>query len=234
MSASLSIILPFQTDNGPRERVFQWVRSFYQHQIKHADVCIGESQGSPFCKAAAVNDGADKAGGDVLAIIDSDIICPPAVLQKAVRLLTQHPWVIPYTEVRNLTRPQTDALLKRPSSRPFPVQMRGGSVQDGKQLPYGGINVLLRSCFFQAGGFDERFIGWGGEDDAFACAVDTLCGPHERIPGAVFHLHHPSSKGGRPLHYRRNAKLAHRYCSAYGNTHEMKKILNEKSSGKPQ
>ncbi|QCK82219.1 hypothetical protein E5Z46_08125 [Geobacillus kaustophilus NBRC 102445] len=41
------------------------------------------------------------------------------------------------------------------------------------------------------GGFDERFSAWGGEDDAFSSAVNTLCGHYKRLEHTIYHLWHP-------------------------------------------
>ena len=31
MLEKVSIIIPFQTDNGPREKAFKWIKQFYEH-----------------------------------------------------------------------------------------------------------------------------------------------------------------------------------------------------------
>ncbi len=50
---------------------------------------------------------------------------------------------------------------------------------------------MSRNTFIVAGGFDERFIGWGGDDDAFVHALETLCGNYIKLGREVFHLWHP-------------------------------------------
>lgn len=56
----------------------------------------------------------------------------------------------------------------------------------------GAINIVLRKYFEKVGGFDERFKGWGGEDDAFMIAMCTLCGSFSRPKGTkIWHLYHP-------------------------------------------
>ncbi|MFK4998906.1 galactosyltransferase-related protein [Bacillus sp. N9] len=54
----------------------------------------------------------------------------------------------------------------------------------------GGINVVPRKHFETVGGFDERFVGWGGEDDAFAASLNTLCGYVKRLDATIYHLWH--------------------------------------------
>jgi hypothetical protein len=67
-------------------------------------------------------------------------------------------------------------------------------------------------------GFDEQFIGWGYEDNAFAVACETFGGPVVRLPGPLWHLHHatdPDGKKGTPTHTRNRARAA-RYVAVRG------------------
>ena len=52
----------------------------------------------------------------------------------------------------------------------------------------GGISIIPRKNFEEVGGFDNRFEGWGGGDNAFGYAIDTLCGPYKRMHSNIFHL----------------------------------------------
>lgn len=81
-----------------------------------------------------------------------------------------------------------------------------------------GIVAVSRSLLNEVGGFDERFVGWGGEDRAFQFACDTLAGPGERIDAMSYHLWHPSApeKGRGTLVRKRNIALAVRYKEAAG------------------
>lgn len=54
-----------------------------------------------------------------------------------------------------------------------------------------GAFAVSRELWEMVGGFDERFIVWGGEDRAFHYATEALSGPLERIPGRSWHLWHP-------------------------------------------
>ena len=46
-------------------------------------------------------------------------------------------------------------------------------------------------AYDQAGGFDPRFVGWGGEDTSLGAALTTLVGPPARLEASVWHLWHP-------------------------------------------
>jgi predicted glycosyltransferase involved in capsule biosynthesis len=47
-----------------------------------------------------------------------------------------------------------------------------------------------RNIFEQVGGFDEKFVGWGGEDNAFWHSCKIVSGEPLRIDGFVYHLWH--------------------------------------------
>lgn len=52
--------------------------------------------------------------------------------------------------------------------------------------------MISKAQWQAVGGFDVRFSGWGCEDEAFACAADTLLGPHVRYEDQLLvHLWHP-------------------------------------------
>lgn len=74
----------------------------------------------------------------------------------------------------------------------------------------GNAVVFSRKTWEIACGFDERFVGWGGDDSVFAfCA--GLAGPQRRIPGDVVHLWHPrppSSIPGAPGYTKQFAIVA--------------------------
>ena len=222
-----SIIVPFYSDKGQRELCFKWVIQYYKEILPNSEV-ITPSSTAPFNKAKAINKAVKNARGDVLIIVDADIICSPQSLFRAVKMLKNTPWVIPYTTVLDLTRKSTRVLLQTEANWPLPVKLDATPRKTGKILPVGGINVLMRECFQSAGGFDERFQGWGGEDDAFAAAMNTFCGHFARIDQGIYHLWHPRSNPSNHANYKSNLKLAARYCKAQGNKAEMKKIIQER------
>ncbi|WP_246031834.1 galactosyltransferase-related protein, partial [Salibacterium salarium] len=212
MMTTTSFIIPFETDHGPREKAFHWIKKYYKTVIKDAEICVGTCHTKPFSKSKAVNNAAKKASGNILIIVDADIICSPALISKAIKLLHDNVWIIPYTQVKNITTTSTKKLLQTSPFWPLPTAVETQTVYKEKILPAGGINIIPKTCFKKVGGFDERFYGWGGEDDAFACSVDTLCGSHKRLQASIYHLWHPKVCAQKNPHYKENVKLASKYC----------------------
>ncbi len=220
----LSILIPFQTDHGQRERVFHWIVQFYKTFLPNADICIGTSS-PPFSKAKAVNDAAKKARGTIFAIVDADTLLNPSVFKSAMMLLQDAPWLIPYNNVFDLTAESTNRLINEKPMWPLPKWL---SFSIRKPLPVGGVNILRKTDFEKVGGFDERFHGWGGEDDAFAAAMNTFSGQYVRLDEPLYHLWHPPAERQKNEHYENNRALAFQYCRAQGRKHKMKAIISSR------
>ncbi|MEC0664469.1 galactosyltransferase-related protein [Priestia flexa] len=188
---NVSVIIPYKPDNGHRDIVFKWIKCFYKKSMPEVELCIGDCKSELFNRSQAINTAAQKATKDVFVIADGDVMYNPDVLVKAIRLLNKHAWIIPYSKCLDLSRSSTEKLL---SSIPeWPLSIKGEYKERYKNKsfnPVGGLVVVTRKTFYAVGGFDERFIGWGGEDDAFAYAVNTLCGHFQRLDEKNYHLWH--------------------------------------------
>jgi hypothetical protein len=227
----VSIIIPFQTDHGPRAETFEWIKRYYARVMPEAELCLGIINGEEINKSKAVNLAAKKATRDIFVIADSDVVFDPKIIVEAISLLNEAPWVVPFTEIRNIERAGTERLLKTKPKWPIDVKSeectKSNWVYDGFA---GKLFVISRENFDAVGGFDERFIGWGGEDDAFSHAVRTICGKIANVKGKVYHLWHPSLSYETNPNGKANGKLLQRYERASGNKEEMIKLIQERNS----
>ena len=69
----------------------------------------------------------------------------------------------------------------------------------------GGMTIFRRSSYLSIGGYNEDFIGWGGEDDYQAIKVKTLLKWYE-LPGRCYHLFHEREAPDMKW-YQRNIQL---------------------------
>lgn len=76
---------------------------------------------------------------------------------------------------------------------------------DMKLLYYntaGAITFFRRSEYMRVGGYDPRFLGWGGEDDDLLIRATRLGVRWHSLQGdraALFHLHHDSTSRDEAL-----------------------------------
>ena len=59
----------------------------------------------------------------------------------------------------------------------------------------GGSIVARRDAYDAIGGFDESFVGWGGEDNDFFDRAAFLGGVHRFAYMPILHLHHAPQPG---------------------------------------
>lgn len=227
MFQDVSVLMPYKPDDGPRDQAFQYVRRFYERMLPGAQLCIGEDLDEPFSRSKAINRAASQAKGRVFVIADNDLVYSPELLLQSMQLLSTGRWVIPFARINRLSKAVSHRLVLEGSGN-WPLSVQPDTKAAEASYFVGGMNVLLGQSFESVGGYDERFIGWGGEDEAFAYSVDTLVGKHVRLEGELFHFWHPFvGPGGNP-HYDENYKLYLRYKAAWGNEREMRLLLEEK------
>ena len=223
----VSILMPFRSDNGYRENIFRWVLKFYESFLPETEICIGESDSELFSRAQAINNAASKSTRDVFIIADADLFYEPAILNTSVKLLNEYNWVVPYYKINYLSLESTAKLLVTVPSWPLEVQVDSTQINLVDDGITGGICIVSRKNFEYIGGYDTRFKGWGGEDDAFGFAMNTLCGPYKRLDSKIFHLWHPNKWGKGNPHYTENFKLFKKYMACNGNKTCMQRLMKK-------
>jgi hypothetical protein len=182
----LECIVVEQSKNSEiREALPQWVR--YIH-TKLADYNM------PYCRSWAFNAGAKLARGNLLILHDNDMLVPKnyakVLLEKAEKGF----------KVINLKR-FIFYLSKNHTQRIFNEQSLNFDVAPDivlQNLEAGGSLAVNRDAYFSIGGFDEEFIGWGGEDIEFWERAQTLnVYNYGYLP--IIHLWHPPQPGKTPI-----------------------------------
>ncbi len=135
-----------------RDELPSWVR-YIHTPIPHA--------GFDYARSWTLNVGARAARSAVLILHDNDMIVPREYATEALRR-TAEGW-----EFLDLKR-FIFYLREEDSQRVFvngdlSADLPATVVQNSQ----GGSIVASRSAYFSIGGFDESFVGWGGEDNEF-------------------------------------------------------------------
>lgn len=226
--ARVVVLVPRRDGNRERDIVWAWVRRWWREQFPEWELFEGHHDEGLFNRSAAVNRAAGYADWQqphpwtVAVIIDSDVIGSPELVREAVRLaLDTGRMVLPF-DVRH-------DLNQRGSQRVMAGDQRSWLrwVHRTYTDMCSGINVLSRTLWDAVGGFDEGFVGWGFEDNAFAAACETFSGqPLLKLPGEAWHLWHPTAREGKrgtPTHARNQAR-AQRYLEARGDRERTRQL----------
>jgi GT2 family glycosyltransferase len=216
-------LVPRLSDNGERDRLWEYCRAHWADQLPAMEIVEGHHEGDgPFNRSAAVNFAAE-GEWDFAVVLDADVIADAEQVTSAIGLAKETgELVLPYTMRHMLSAQGTEQIL------------------DGYQGNWNGWTaarerdrvsccvIVPRALWDAVGGFDERFEGWGGEDEAFYNACRTVAGAR-RLPGTVWHLHHtasPHNNTSTPL-YRQALRLAQRYERATDDRNAMQHLLAE-------
>lgn len=153
-------------------------------------VVEGDSEpGEPFSVAQARNRLVVAASGDVVVLADADTV-PGDIGQvhAALELVVADPALVVWPF----------SVYRRVPTVAFGTDLGGLPVIDEPKhgVRSAGLVVVNRETFSRLGGFDERFVGWGPEDQAFWLAASTLARVG-RVPGVVFSLWHEVDGGRR-------------------------------------
>jgi hypothetical protein len=207
---NVRIVVPRRSDGGHRDALWKHVRDWWSSAFPDWKIVEGHHDHGPFNRSAAINRAADQAGEcDVLVVADADVVAEPHQLQAAMEMATKTGRMcfafdkyhyLSESSTRRALEGERRALLDRPLSQ-RPVHLSS-------------LQVVPRALWERVGGFDDRFVGWGAEDDAFAAACRVLGGGIDRIAGIAAHLWHQTAARTRTPEYTQNVALLRRYQAA--------------------
>src|SRR5688572_13080435 len=214
----VAILLPWRSDNGWREKLWQHCRAIWVREFPEWQISIGISDEGPFQRSQAINRAAEAAGDwDIALIIDGDTISEPRAVRAAVDWAHQTGGLaIAHRSRLMLTRSATQQLLSG-------KQVDTGRRHNVSRVWQGSDSVscavaVRRSTWELVRGFDERFVGWGGEDTAFYLACETMTGVLGHFEDAMcLHLWHesqPEASRSAPT-FIRNQALKREYELAH-------------------
>lgn len=182
---NLSIIVPYWPDNGDRDLNWGFNRPRLEALFPDAELLIGGD--APGVHARCMNNLIDKATGDVLMLLDSDVIV------NALDVLGAATTVSVYGEWGHLT-----TYHQLPRGVTEGIRMFGdpaSEMPEPEDTLWSGPSVappifITRNAMREHGLFDERYRAWGADDIALTIMLTTLWKPPVRFPGSAFHLDH--------------------------------------------
>jgi len=146
-----------------------------------------------FSRGAALNAGIRGCDADVIVAHDGDMLPPPDSLTEAIAAAADADGMVqPFDRLHYATQAATRSLWAA-DVVPAKVDTEFEFSPSSTVPLLGGVNVLSRSTWERAGGWLDRFAGWGCEDMAFAAQCSTLVAPVRRVAGGMVHLWHPKT-----------------------------------------
>ncbi|EFC78883.1 galactosyltransferase-related protein [Parafrankia sp. EUN1f] len=229
----VAVIVPFRPDGAERDRHWAWLAKQWRTTSPGWELRVGEHPASagPWCKAAAVAAALEDCTAEVLVVADADVwVTPTYTVARAVALAAGGaPWVMPHRQVRRLSAATTGRVLAGGA-----LEEAGAARASLAERPYGGMRggglfVIRRESWVDVGGLDPRFVGWGGEDEAFGRAADALLGEVVRLPGVLWHLWHPPQpRLSRTVGNAESQQLLGRYRSARRDRRALRLLIDER------
>jgi glycosyl transferase family 7 (putative galactosyltransferase)/methyltransferase family protein len=191
---TISLLVPYRAGDANRDRVWAWLASRWREALPDAELLTGDDGRMPFSRAAALNRAADQASGDVYVILDGDTWFEPEAIESSAAQIRRG-------RIGWLHKARKHFLDELATQRVVDGEM---SLEDAAaRAPFDEYvipapMVLSRAAFEAVNGFDERFRGWGCEDNAFVLALTVLVHPAaKKGAGTAVHMWHPSRHIGR-------------------------------------
>lgn len=244
----IALLVPFRADGPSRDEDWNWLKQYWRAMLPKAKIIMADDGHFPFSKSGSVNLAATKASFcDIFVILDADCYLEPDVITdcafniRQARKEGRKLWFIPYRHFFRLTKNATHNLLESEPEEPliFSSPPPRHDIEGVEGSAFGHwfgalIQIMPREAFIAAGGMDERFNGWGGEDVSFMHAVDTLYTKHKTTNNQVLHLWHEKigvlwneRKWDGQVEAGNNNPLAWKYSDRLGDRKRMQQLVNE-------
>jgi len=160
----------------------------------------------PFNKSQAFNAALKYSKTDVIVFGDCDLIMDPNKFISALNLLNEYECVSPYSRVIDLNPNEVGLSL----DQMFKLDRAGRGETDIQKICLsGGIIFYRKEAIYKIGGWEEQFIGWGGEDDFQSHKSKQLLTCFEQMGTTCYHLWHERGVPDQKW-YDRNLKLLNR------------------------
>lgn len=173
----------------------------------------------PYNRSWAFNVGLKASTTEIVVFGDSDLIMNPNDFINSLNLLNQFDCVSPYTSVLDLDQVESNLSFDKISSISRPGR---GETDNQKINLCGGIVLYRKEAAFRIGGWNERFIGWGGEDNYQEFKTKNLLTWTEN-KSRCYHLWHSRTPPDARL-YSRTMELLNKLISMPMN--DVLKVIN--------
>lgn len=220
---SVAVVIPYRAGCPHREAALQWTEVQFGRYMRRKIILGDCDPDQPFNRAEAIIDGARKTDADVLIVSDAD--CWTWGLDEALGAIERGAaWAIPHSKLRRLNEASTRRVLD--GDEPA----RGMKLEQSPYTGYeaGTLLVIRRNVLLEVPP-DQRFVGWGHEEQAWSHALTTLVSPPWRATSeSLWHLWHPpQQRKSRSSGSDENKALLQRYKAARLKPAAMRALVHE-------
>jgi predicted glycosyltransferase involved in capsule biosynthesis len=140
----------------------------------------------PYNRSWAFNVATKLSKSNVIVFSDSDLIMDPNQFIEGLKAIQQYEMVSPYNSVLDLDPKESNYQLQDLVK----INRPGRGETDNQKINIcGGISIFRKDAIQRIAGWNEDFIGWGGEDDFQAIKVENFL-THTTLPYKCYHLYH--------------------------------------------
>lgn len=225
----LAIVIPWRepTTAGPRRLNLETVIDRWAHLFPNVEpVLADDPDPDSFNRGRALHAGIVSTDAPVLILADADMIVTELAVMASLAAIRdrQNAYAVPFDRL-TFCDEVASAILRHPRHKLNPDDPDLGDQFNRRSD--GGVNVLTREAYDQAGGFDHRFRGWGFEDAALSRALQVLVGPCWWAPFRGLHLWHPSARRPDSTEHAESVALIRRYEAAGEDRAQVAYIVGE-------
>jgi predicted glycosyltransferase involved in capsule biosynthesis len=204
MYENISFVMPYKFMKD-REELFNFAKDRITILFPEAEKIISVYNKEPFSRGKALNNGVKIATRDIIVMVDADIIFDKELIDRSVEELNKSTWIVPFTNYMSVIIQDTSRIL---DCKPDLIIKSLNSIYASVFThTLGAMNIIKRKDFLEIGGFDERLVGWGYDDNVFAHIADVMIGKHKRVDGNVYHLYHAGDRNSSNPNTKANKKI---------------------------
>ena len=174
-----------------------------------------------YARPASYNIAAKISTRPVIMTMDTDVVVKPEYLEKAIKLLENEKigMIIPYNGIVLNTDEHIKSEFKETLDyesflpyvpKQFDILYKEDHITVQHNRSVGGITIFKKDRFFDFGGYNPNFLGWGFEDNELVCRIKKMGYEIGRVTNEdawIWHLSHPGTVKNNHAFYDNNQKI---------------------------
>jgi hypothetical protein len=224
----IGVVIPWR-EQPTRLPIFNAVLDWYSKNLPDAEIFLSDRKSDVWSMSGSRNDGvsiAKELGCDVIVLNDADTFPQIGPLLETIQAAASDDKIhLPYTQYRFLNENYTREFFDKGTP------LESFKIDAINLAECSGVNVFSPKAWDAIGGGDEKFQGWGFEDNAMYYVHQVVHGiPYIKHNGLVFALYHKTQPGvGVPDQNVLNNKALYELYKTKKNKEEVLDLVKSKA-----